>query len=58
MEAPEWPGTLTIEATSTAIEAVHAKETYHEETHLFRECNNVEKSLLRHTQNALEHKYI
>ena len=57
-EAPVWSGTLTIEATATTVEAVHVKETHHEAMHLFRECKNVEKSLLCHTQNALEHKYI
>ena len=29
-EAPVWPGTLTIDPTATAVEAVHAKEAHHE----------------------------
>ena len=57
-EAPTWPGTLVINPTATAVEAVHAKEAHHEQARLFRECKNVEKVLLRHVQNALEHKYI
>ena len=52
------PGTLTINAAATAVKAVHAKEAHHKAMRLFRECNNMEKSLLRHTQNSLEHKYI
>ena len=57
-EAPVWPGTLTIDPAATAVEAVHAKEVHHEAMRIYRECKNVEKALLRHTQNALEHKYI
>ena len=57
-EAPIWPDPLVIDPAATAIEAVHAKETYHEKIRLFRECKNVEKFLLRHAQTALEYKYI
>ena len=49
---------LTINPAATAVEAVHAKETHHEKMRVYRECKNVEKALLRHVQNALDHKYI
>ena len=57
-KAPAWPGVLTINPAATAVEAVHAKETHHEKMRVYRECKNVEKALLRHVQNALDHKYI
>ena len=56
--APAWPGQLVIDPAATAVEAVHAKEAHHEQMRIFRECKNVEKFLLRHTQTALEYKYI
>ena len=56
--APTWPGALVINSAATAVEAIHAKEMYHEQIRLFRECKNAEKDLLRHAQNALEHKCI
>ena len=55
---PVWPGALLIDANATPIEAVRAKEHHREMIHIYRECKNVEKSLLRHIQNALEEKYI
>ena len=56
--APAWLGALVIDTVAIAVEAVHAKEMKHEQIRLFRECKNVEKALLRHTQHAFEQKYI
>ena len=50
--APVWPGTLVIDAAASAVEAVHAKELHHEAMRLYRECKNVERALLRHTQKC------
>ena len=55
---PAFPGVLIIDVTATKIEAVHAKEKHHEAMCVYRECNNVKKSLLRHAQNAIESKYM
>ena len=53
-----WPGALQIDATATSIKAVHAKERHHEAIQFYRECNNIERALLRYTENALEFNYI
>ena len=56
--APAYPGTLTIPATATAVQAVQAREVHNEQIRTYRECKNVEKALLRHLQTAIEAKYV
>ena len=55
--APVFPSVLTIDATASVVESVHTKENHPEAMHVYRECNNVKKALLRHTQNAVKSKY-
>ena len=57
-QAPAWSGALTINPAAAAVMAVHDKETHHEKMCVYRECKKVDKALLRHVQNTLEHKYI
>ena len=52
------PAALVIDSNLTAIEAVDLEEVHKEATSIYRECKNVEKTLLRHTQIVLEDKYI
>ena len=54
---PPYPGNLTIPATATAIEALQLKDQHAEQKRVWLEWKNVEKALLRHTQDALEDKY-
>ena len=56
--APVFPAALTVPANATPVEAVNLREVHKENTRLYRECKNIEKSLLRHIQNAVEEKYI
>ena len=56
--APTFPGTLHINPAATIVESVNLKETHKEQTRIFRECQNIEKALLRHIQMAIEEKYI
>ena len=42
-----WHGTLVINAETTAVEAIHTKETYHEVMCVFRECQNAKKKHYR-----------
>ena len=56
--APNFPGALVIDPAFTAIQAVQARESHTEDLALYRECKNVEKSLLRHIQTAVEDKYL
>ena len=58
LEALAQPGALTINPAAAAAKAVHAKETYHGTMRVYCNCKNIKKALLRHIQNALEHKYI
>ena len=53
-----WPDPLAIDPAATALKAVHTEEVHHEAICIYKGCKNVEKALLHHTQNALEHKYI
>ena len=39
------------------MQAVHARESHNKDVALYRECKNVEKSLLRHIQTAVDEKY-
>ena len=57
-EAPIWPSALTINPATTAVEAVHTKETHPEAMPVYRKCKHVEKALLRHVQNAPKQIYI
>ena len=56
--APNFPGTLVIDPAFIAIQAVQAHEYHTEDLALYRERKNVEKSLLRHIQTAVEDKYL
>ena len=45
---PVYPGPLVIPPTANAVQAVQAQETHKEQISAYRECNNVEKALLKH----------
>ena len=55
---PNFPAALVIGSNLTAIEVVNSKEVHKKVTRKYRECKIVEKTLLRHTQTAVEDKYI
>ena len=55
---PTFPCVITSDTTVTAVETLHDKVNHHEAMRVYREYNNVEKSLLRHTQNTVESKYM
>ena len=55
---PNYPALLVIPPTATAIEAMQLKEQYNDGRRRYLECKNYEKALLRHTQDALEEKYV
>ena len=44
-------------STATSVEAFQLKGMHNEQKRSNIECNNVEKDLLRHTQDALEDKH-
>ena len=44
--------------TATAVEIIQLQEDHKSECAKFWECQDVEKSLLRHIQDAIEEKYI
>ena len=48
--APSWLDALAINSAATAVQAVHARETHHDQMCLYREFKNVEKALLHHEQ--------
>ena len=56
--APNYPGPLSIPNNATPIEALNTKDQHAEAKRLYLECKNVEKALMRHTQDAIEGKYI
>ena len=56
--APDFPGALVINPAFTAMQVVQARQSHNEAIVLYRECKNVEKSLLRHIQTVVEDKYI
>ena len=55
--APNHPNALVMPQNATAIEALQLKEAHAEQKRAWLECKNVEKALLRHTQDALEDKH-
>ena len=55
---PAHPGPLVIPPTANAVQAVQAKESHQDQVRQYRECNHVEKALLKHLQNSLEPKYL
>lgn len=55
--APNYPNALNMPANATTLEALHLKEEHAELKRKWLECKNVEKALLRHTQDAIEDKY-
>ena len=56
--APNYPSPLSIPNNATPIEALNTKDQHAEAKRLYLECKNVEKALMRHTQDAIEGKYI
>ena len=55
---PVYPGPLVIPPTANAVQAVQARETHKEQISAYRECNNVEKALLKHLQKSLQPKFL
>ena len=56
--APEFPGTLVIPRGTDTIDAMNIRETHKQNMSAYRECREVERSLIRHITIALEPKYI
>ena len=54
---PNFPAALVIIPNLASVEAVNVKESHKEAMRIYRECKNVEKTLLRHIQTALEKKH-
>ena len=55
---PTWPGTFTVDPDFNQIQALQAREQHKDAIREYRECQNVEKALLRHLQRSLESKYL
>ena len=55
---PVYPGPLVIPPMANAVQAVQARETHKEQISAYRECNNVEKALLKHLQKSLQPKFL
>ena len=56
--APTFPAPLVIPTGTDAVQALELRESYKEKARLYRECKNMEKSLLRHIHTAIDDKYI
>ena len=56
--APTYLSTLNISNNTTSIEALNLKDQYLEERCLYLEYENVEKALMRHTQDTIQEKYL
>ena len=56
--APNYPDPLTIPAGTDPVAALTIRERYKEDKKAYYECKNVEKSLQRHVQDAIEDKYL
>ena len=55
---PVYPGALVIRPTATAVEALQRRESHNEQIRLYRECQNVEKAILKHLQNSFQSQYL
>lgn len=56
--APGYPADLTIPDIYSNMQAMNLREQHKEKIRKHRECSNVEKSLQRHIQKAVDQKYI
>ena len=56
--APEFPAALTIPEGTDQVSALNLREQHKERKCAYYECNNVEKSLQRYIQDAIEDKYL
>ena len=56
--APNYPPVLAIPETANHVEALQLREDNLEARRKYLECKNVEKSLLRFLQDALEARFI
>ena len=56
--APNYPPELIIPNTASDMQAMNLREQHKEKIRKHRECSNVEKSLQRHIQKAVDQKYI
>ena len=56
--APTYPTALTIPTTATPTEALNLRENHREDKAKYRECANVERTLLRFLQKAVDKKYV
>ena len=55
---PIYPQQLNILADTTAIQVLELKEVCNESKYIYLECENADKSLTRHAQDATEEKQI
>lgn len=55
---PVFPGALNIEPGTDQVQAFALREQYMEAKRKYYECKNIEKSLQRHIQDAIEDKYL
>jgi len=56
--APTYPTTLTIPANATQVQAFERRVKHEEKKRLYYECQNVERALQRHIQDAIKDKYL
>ena len=56
--APPFPAALTIPANATQVTAFEQRAKHEEKKRLYYKCQNVEKALQRHIQDAIEDKYL
>ena len=55
---PQFPGQLSIPRGTDTIDAINLREAHKRDMHLYRECKDVERALLKHITVAVEPKYI
>ena len=56
--APAYPAPLTIPANATQVTAFERRAAHEEAKRVYYECQNIEKALQRHIQDAIEDKYL
>ena len=55
---PTYPATLKIPTGTDQVQALNLREIHKYAKNAYYKCKNVDKSLQRHVQNAIENKYL
>ena len=57
-QPPAYPRAFVISPTASAVEALQRREAHNEQIRLYRECQNVEKAIMKHLQNSFQSQYL